>query len=70
MLAPAGTPRAAVAWLSEESIKALGTPDLRERLLVQGIDPAKGGVEEFAGVLKAEIPKWEKVIKAAGIPPQ
>ena len=70
MLAPGGTPRPAITRLSEESIKALGTPDLRERLLVQGIDPAKGGVDEFAAVLKAEIPKWEKVIKAAGIPPQ
>jgi tripartite-type tricarboxylate transporter receptor subunit TctC len=70
MLAPAGMPRAALSKLSEESARALGTADLKERLLVQGIDPAKGGAEEFAAVLKTEIPKWEKVIKAAKIPPQ
>ena len=70
MLAPAGAPRPAISRLAAESIKALSTTDLRERLLNQGIDPAKGGVEEFAGHLNAEIPKWEKVIKAAGIPPQ
>ena len=70
MLAPTGTPRAAISKLSEESTKALGAADLKERLLAQGIDPAKGGVEEFAAVLKAEIPKWEKVIKGARIPPQ
>jgi tripartite-type tricarboxylate transporter receptor subunit TctC len=70
MLAPTGAPRTAISKLSEESIKALGAADLKERLLAQGIDPAKGGVEEFAAILKAEIPKWAKVIKAAGIPPQ
>jgi hypothetical protein len=43
---------------------------LRERLLSQAIDPAKGGIEEFAVLLAAEIPKWEKVISAAKIPPQ
>ena len=70
MLAPAGSPRAAIAKLGDESAKALGAADLKERLLNQGIDPAKGGVEEFTAVLNSEIPKWEKVIKAAKIPPQ
>lgn len=70
MLAPAATPRPAISRLGEESVKALRTADLRERLLNQGIEPAKGGPDEFAGVLNAEIPKWEKVIKAAGMPPQ
>ncbi len=70
MLAPAGTPRAAIARLGEESTKALASPDLKERLLNQGIDPAKGGPDEFAAVFAAELPKWEKVIKAAGIAPQ
>jgi tripartite-type tricarboxylate transporter receptor subunit TctC len=70
MLAPAGVPRAAIIRLGEESAKALATADLKERLLNQGIDPAKGGPDEFAMLLGAEIPKWAKVISAAGIPPQ
>jgi tripartite-type tricarboxylate transporter receptor subunit TctC len=70
MLAPGATPRAALSKLGEESAKALTTADLRERLSSQAIDPAKGGVEEFAALLAAEIPKWEKVISAAKIPPQ
>jgi tripartite-type tricarboxylate transporter receptor subunit TctC len=70
MLAPAATPRPAISRLSDESVKALGSADLKERLLNQGIDPAKGGIDEFAAVLSAEIPKWEKVIKSAKIPPQ
>jgi tripartite-type tricarboxylate transporter receptor subunit TctC len=70
MLAPGAAPRAALARLGEESAKALATADLRERLSSQAIDPAKGGIEEFAALLAAEIPKWEKVISAAKIPPQ
>lgn len=70
MLAPAGTPRAVVTRLGDETIKALSAADLKERLISQGIEPAKGGVEEFASYLNAEIPKWAAVIKAAGIPPQ
>ena len=70
MLAPAASPRAALSKLGEESAKALAAADMKERLLNQAIDPAKGGIEEFAAVLAAEIPKWEKVIAAARIPPQ
>ena len=70
MLAPAAVPRPVITRLSEESVKALTVPDLKERLLALGIEPAKGGVNEFAGYLEAEIAKWAKVIKAAGIPPQ
>lgn len=69
-LAPAGTPRAAIAKLGEETAKALTAADLKERLLGQSVEPAKGGVEEFTGFLNAEISKWAQVIKAAGIPPQ
>jgi len=70
LLAPAGAPRAALSRLGDETIKALTTADLKERLINQGIEPAKGGVDEFAVFLDAEIAKWEKVIRAAGIPPQ
>ena len=69
-LAPAGTPRPAISRLSDETVKALTAPDLKERLVGQGIEPARGGVEEFTGYLNSEILKWAKVIKAAGIPPQ
>jgi tripartite-type tricarboxylate transporter receptor subunit TctC len=70
MFAPAATPRTAITRLSEESMKALTVAELKERLLHLGIEPAKGGVEEFSGYFRSELVKWEKVIKAAGIPPQ
>ncbi len=69
-LAPAGTPLPIVSKLGDETVKALGAADLKERLASQGIEAAKGGVQEFARYLNAEIPKWAKVIKDAGIPPQ
>jgi tripartite-type tricarboxylate transporter receptor subunit TctC len=70
MLAPTGTHRPAISRMSDETVKALTASDLKERLLNQGIEPAKGGTEEFAAYLSLEIPKWARVIKAAGIPPQ
>jgi tripartite-type tricarboxylate transporter receptor subunit TctC len=70
MLAPAATPPAVISRLSDEAVKAQKSADLRERLLAQGIEPARGGVEEFRPYLASEISKWAKVIKAAGIPPQ
>jgi len=70
MLAPAATPPAVISRLGDEAVRALKSTDLRERLLTQGIEPARGGVEEFRPYLGSEISKWAKVIKAAGIPPQ
>jgi tripartite-type tricarboxylate transporter receptor subunit TctC len=70
MLAPTATPRPAISRLGDETVKALTARDLKERLLNQGIEPAKGGTEEFAAHLSLEIPKWARVIQAAGIPPQ
>jgi tripartite-type tricarboxylate transporter receptor subunit TctC len=70
MLAPAAAPPAVISRLGDEAVKALRSADLRERLLAQGIEPARGGVEEFRPYLGSEISKWAKVIKAAGIPPQ
>ena len=70
MLAPAATPPAVISRLGNEAIRALGAADLKERLSNQGIEPAKGGVEEFRPYLGSEISKWAKVIKAAAIPPQ
>jgi tripartite-type tricarboxylate transporter receptor subunit TctC len=69
-LAPSATPRPVIARLGDETVKALSAADLREKLVSQGIEPAKGGVDEFSGYLSAEITKWAKVIKTAGIPPQ
>lgn len=70
MLAQANTPQAVLARLGEHAAKALADPQLKERLLIQGIEPAAGGIEEFSAYFIAEMAKWAKVIKAAAIPAQ
>ncbi|HSQ03385.1 MAG TPA: tripartite tricarboxylate transporter substrate-binding protein, partial [Burkholderiales bacterium] len=51
LLAPAGTSRAIVAKLREEVAKALQFPDVRQRMLSQGLDPVGNAPEEFASVI-------------------
>jgi len=70
MLMPSAAPKAAIKLLSDESVKALAASDIQTRLTKLGIEPAKGGVDEFGPHFAAELAKWAKVIKAAGIPPQ
>jgi tripartite-type tricarboxylate transporter receptor subunit TctC len=67
LLAPARTPRAIVERLHGETVKILGTPDMRERLGAQGFEPAGSTPDEFAAYIKSEIAKWGKVIRTAGI---
>jgi tripartite-type tricarboxylate transporter receptor subunit TctC len=67
VLAPAGTPPAAVAKLSEALLAALAQPEVRERFAVQGLDAAPSTPVEFAAFLRAEIEKWARVAKQANI---
>jgi tripartite-type tricarboxylate transporter receptor subunit TctC len=65
--APARTPRSIVDRLNAEIVRALGTPDLRERMLATGADPVGNTPEQYTAFVQNEIVKWGKVIKAAGI---
>jgi len=67
LLAPAGTPREIVLRLNSEVARALHEPDARERLYSIGAEPMNNTPEEFAAYINAEMVKWSKVIKAAGI---
>jgi tripartite-type tricarboxylate transporter receptor subunit TctC len=67
---PAGVPKNAVAAIGKEVVKIMQAPDIRERFKADGFEPAGMGPEEFAGYLRVEIPKWAKIIKAAGIKPE
>ena len=68
ILAPAGTPKVVVDQLYRETVKALKSPDVIERLGTQGGNELVGSTPaEFAAVIKAEIVKYGKVIKDAGI---
>jgi tripartite-type tricarboxylate transporter receptor subunit TctC len=69
-LAPAGTPREAVARLSAEVNKAMGAADLRARFEQLGIEPLGTTPEQAARFLDDEIAKWAKVITTAGVKPE
>ena len=66
---PAKTPPAIVSRLSQEIARVLRLPDVRERLLSQGMEPVSNTPEEFAAYIKSEIAKWAKVVKASGARP-
>ncbi len=70
LLAPAGTPTAVVAKLNTEVNRILALPDVRQKLLDAGIEPAAGSPEQFTQFIEKEMAKWAKVAKDAGIQPE
>lgn len=65
--APKGTPKEAIDWLHREVVKALASPEVKERLAQQGSEPSGVTPEEFAVVVRNDIQRWTEVIRAAGI---
>ena len=70
LLAPAKTPREIVARWNQEVGKILASADIKERFLNDGLEPMGGTQEEFGKFIRAEIDKYAKVIKLAGVPQQ
>ena len=66
LLAPAGTPADIVNRIQQESLKAMSTPALKERLLSQGAIPSGMPPAQFASDITAETAKWAEVVKASG----
>jgi tripartite-type tricarboxylate transporter receptor subunit TctC len=64
---PAKTPRDIVTKLSQEMLKALAAPDVKERLASLGADIVASSPEQTAAIFKADIAKYTKVAKAAKI---
>jgi len=70
LLTTGKTPRAIVDRISSTLRQILNDADTRAQFLKNGLDPAPGTADEFARLLRAEIGKWAKVVKAAGIKPE
>ena len=71
VVAPAGTPKPIVDLLYREVVEALKKPDVIERLATQGGNELVGNSpQEFAQVIKDDLAKYAKLVKAAGIQPQ
>ena len=66
LLAPTGTPKDVIAKINAEFNKALKEPELAKRLGDEGADAAGGTPEQFAALIKDEIPRWGKVVKVSG----
>jgi len=64
---PAKTPREIVTRLSQEMLKALAAPDVKERLASLGADIVASSPEETAAIFKTDVAKYTKVAKAAKI---
>ena len=67
LFAPAGTPQDILAWLHRETIAILRAPNVKERLAADSLDVVANTPEEFAALIKADIAKWTKVVKAIGM---
>ena len=67
VLLPAAVPKPIASRLYTEVSKAIAAPDVREKLITLGFDPIGNTPEAFAAQIKADIARWGKVIREAGI---
>jgi tripartite-type tricarboxylate transporter receptor subunit TctC len=70
LMAPANTPKDAVAKLQEASLAALAKPEIKEKLAGIGVDVAPMNSEQLGRFIPMEIAKWAKLVKEAGIQPE
>jgi len=67
LLAPAATPRAVIDKLGAEIARILGMPEIREKLLSQGMNPFVSTPDQFGALIKTDLVKFTKIIKTANI---
>ena len=67
IFAPARTPQAIVTRLNSEIVKSLNAPDVNQRLVASGGDPAPSTPDELRRYMIEESARWAKTIKVAGI---
>jgi tripartite-type tricarboxylate transporter receptor subunit TctC len=66
ILGPAGIPQPVAATLSKASLAALQVKEVQDRLFASGVEVHPGNPEEFSRLIKSEMEKWAKVVKASG----
>ena len=67
VLAPAATPRDIIARLHAVTVRALQDPAIKERFVSEGGETVGSTPEEFSAIIRADLKKWGKVVKDAGI---
>jgi len=68
-VAPAKTPRDVLAKLNDATVRALRSPDVRDRMTQIGFDVVAGTADEFGAFMKAEVERWTQVVNRGGIKP-
>ena len=69
-LAPAGTPRPIIDRYNREMVKILNSPEVSDKLKAMEFEIVASTPEQFGAWIRAEIPRWGKVIKATGAKPE
>ena len=70
LLAPTGTPASIIDRLNREVVQVVNSPDFVKLVSNEGAMPVGNTPAEFAKVIRADIDKWAKVIRHAGIKPE
>ena len=70
MVAPRGTPQGLLKRLHGEIVRVVTLPEIREKLVAQGMEPVGSTPDDFARFMKSEVEKWARVIKSANIRPE
>lgn len=70
LMAPAGTPQDIVTKLHQAVVSAVSDTGVRQRYRDSGAVPVGNSPDEFAAVVKADIAKWAKVVRSAGLSPR
>jgi tripartite-type tricarboxylate transporter receptor subunit TctC len=70
IMAPAQTPREVLLRLNRELAAVIDQPDVRDRMQAQGYDKAIGSPEDMSSTVRADLDKWSRVVKEAGIRPE
>jgi tripartite-type tricarboxylate transporter receptor subunit TctC len=67
IFAPGATPKDVIARLNAEILKALQSPDIKERLATLGAAPGGGSPEDLGAYFKSEVEKFGKIVRALGL---
>ena len=67
LMVPANTPRPVIQHLNAEVLKALQNPEVRQKLVLQGVEALGSTPEEYGVYVRDEISRWARVVKQAGI---
>jgi tripartite-type tricarboxylate transporter receptor subunit TctC len=70
LFAPAATPKERVAKISADANSVLAEPEVKQKMLSMGAEPAGNSPEQFARFVRAEMEKWTQLMKERGITPE